>query len=213
MVRRALVTMGLVAVLMLASTASAAIIHLRIDVDKPVYAPGDTVTWTVRAWASAGDNRGVALLGVDLTESAEGVLNPAFVDTVQANPLIQQLHQSAYGHAQGFELAGAGTYDADVPGVLSEVGVFQSPFDAVLDQGNDGQQHVFATGSYVASALGIHQITPTLTSALYWADALGTSRAFEAADLAPATFTVTPEPATAALLALGGLLLRRNRRF
>jgi hypothetical protein len=205
--------MSLVAVLVLASSASGAIIHLRIDVDKPVYAPGDTVTWTVRAWASTGDNRGIALLGVDLTESVGGLLNPALVDTVQANPLIQELHQGAYGHAQGFELAGAGTYDADVPGVLSEVGVFQFPFDAVLDQGNDGQQHVFATGTYVASALGTHQITPTLTSTLYWVDNLGTSHAFETPDLTSAVFTVTPEPATLSLLALGGLLLRRNRRF
>jgi len=213
MIRRVLAAMGLAAVLVLASTASAAIIHLRIDVDKPAYAPEDMVTWTVRAWASAGDNRGIALLGVDLTESAGEALNPALVDIVQADPLIQQLHQGAYGHAQGFELAGAGTYDPDVPGVLSEVGVFQFPFDAVLDQGSDGQQHVFATGSYAASVLGTHQITPALTSTLYWADTLGTSHTFETTDLTSATFTVTPEPATMALLALGGLLLRRNRRF
>jgi hypothetical protein len=219
MMKRASVFVGLGVAVCLATAASASTLNLQVTTDKPVYAPGETVTWTVAAWASAGDNRGVAMLGVDLAESQLEALSSALLDPVAGDPTSKQLHLGLYNHASGFLLASdltggtpGGTYDPDVPGVLSEVGVLQMPYDPVFNVGNDGSAHVFATGEYVPAALGSHTLSLAVTDALYWRLATDTTARFESANATPVTFLVAPEPATLALVAAGLLTLARRRR-
>jgi hypothetical protein len=213
MIQRESLFVGLVAAVCMATTASAATLNLKVTTDKPVYAPGDTVTWTITAWASTGDNRGVSLLGVGLAESQLEALTAALVDPVPGDPTVQELHLSLYNHANGFLLAGGGTYDPDYPGILSEVGVFQLPDDplSLPNIGNDGSEHVFATGQYAVEALGSHALSLAVTGAMYWPLGNDTSTPFDSTNNTPATFLVTPEPATVALVALGVLALRRRR--
>jgi len=218
MIRRASLIVGLVAAACMAVPASAATLNLKVTTDQPAYAPGDTVTWTITAWASAGDNQGVAMLGVDLQESQLEALASALLDSVAGDPSTQELHLSLYNHANGFLLASdltdgtpGGTYDPDVPGVLSEVGVLQMPFAPVFNVGNDGQEHVFAAGHYVATALGSHTLSLSVTGSQYWPLVGDAPANFEWTNNTPATFLVMPEPATLALVAVGLLALRRRR--
>lgn len=215
MIQRESLFVGLVVAVCMATTASAATLNLQVTTDKPVYAPGDTVTWTIEAWASTGDNRGISMLGVDLAESRLEALTAALVD---GDPSTKDLHLSLYNHANGFLLAGdwpggtpGGTYDPDFPGVLSEVGVLQMPDAPVFNIGNDGSEPVFATGRYTVEALGSHTLSLAVTGEMYWPLATDVSANFQSTNNTPATFLVTPEPATLSLVALGLLALRRRR--
>ena len=189
------------------ATASAAVINLTVTTDKETYEPGDSVCWSIYVSTSVGDNRGIALLAVDLHEDRSEMLEPALTETIGA---FEQLKGSDFGFMQGFLLAAAGSVN---PGLLADIDVYQLPNSRVLDVGNDGNEHLFATGCFTATVLGHHLLSITVNGANYWPNADDNAEAFEVGELGSAGFEVVPEPVSLSLLAAGGglLVLRRRR--
>jgi len=185
-------------------------INLKVVTDKSVYAIGETVNWTVSAWADSGANHGISLLGVDLAESKNETMSPADKENYNNIPTLPQLVGGAYGILQGFTLGSAG--NATVAGQVADINVYQSPGSPAYNIGNSGEA-VFAQGSFQASVLGDHTLSASLRSGNYWADTSATAAAFESVDLSEASADfLVPEPGTICLVGLGGLALLRRRR-
>jgi hypothetical protein len=193
-----------------ASTAPGAMIYLSVSVDKTTYEVGDTVSWSALAWASTGDNVGIALLGVKLTESEEETMSPALTTGTGSS---KELLDSAFGVAQSYTLTSAGVVSSSKPGLLTDIGVLQLPTQKLLNQANDGQPHLFAKGSFTATVVGDHTLSAEKTGASYYPDTTHNAVSFEQVSSTPATFTVTPEPASLLLLVAGGLVLAARRRL
>ena len=204
---------GIIA-LCLFSTAAfgvAETINLKVVTDKSTYIAGETVNWTISAWADAGANHGVSLLGVDLAESKTETLSSADKENYNNIPSLPQLVGGGYGILQGFILGSTG--NATVAGQVADINVYQNAGAPVYDIGNSGET-AFAEGSFQASVLGGHTLSATLRAGNYWADTSATASAFGLTDLseAGADFTVLPEPGTMCLVGLGGLALLRRRK-
>ena len=164
-----------------------ATLHLEVEVDKACYFPGETVNWTLYAWADPGDNDGVALLSVNLDDDAGEPLGaPA-----QAGG---EFTDTEYGISENFVIAGAGGTLAATSPRLRDVNVLQFPNNRMINIGNDGVRHVYCKGSYTVSIMGTHALTATLNAANYWPDAISNALEFENSDTTPAAFDVVPEP-------------------
>ena len=202
--------MGGLAALLCAAVASAATISVDVTTDKVLYLAGETVNWTVYAWASAGDNFGVALLSVDLQDDQGETLSAG--QTVGGGPTFE-LQDTEYGVDEWFTLQSAGTPGPG--GTLVDVLANQSPNFPLYNIGNDGSQHLYAKGSYVATVKGWHVLSVSVRAANYWPDDTGSSAVgFGSGDMVGGgtDFEVVPEPATLMLLAGGiGILVRRRR--
>ena len=168
-----------------------ATINVRVVTDKSRYKAGDTVLWTLYAWASSGDNRGVSFLSLCLDDNTDDRLPQPFV-----NPNGTEFLDSVYGAANRFELTG----EIDVSDVgldLKGISVAQSASDMKMDVGNDGwSDHVLAKGSYTVSVLGEHTLAPSfyrpegVSGADYWFDATGAERSFEIQNAISSSFVV-----------------------
>lgn len=220
--KRALL-LGVVAVLLGGSVASGApTINLKVTTDETKYDPGDTVNWEIYAWASTGDNAGVAMLGVNLTEDQGETLSPAdtdyYMDLVTL-PAMWELAGPApnvgtyYAVANGFTLYAAGTPSAPNPGGLLDIDCMQSPAARVTGKGNDGTEYLFAQGSFTATVEDCwHTLSLSITGANHWPNATDSALGFDPGTFTSASYDVTPEPATLSLLALGAAALLSRRR-
>lgn len=170
-------------ILISCSMAHSATLNLQVKTDKIAYSPGDTVLWTIYAWAGTGDNRGIALLSVHLDDDTDDWLNVPFTEA-------GQFTDSAYGVDEKFIIMGMGTPFGEPP-ELRDITVMQWNWDKVLDIGNDGStDHILATGSYTAQAFGAHNLNVTLNAANYWPDSISNPLEFEASDSVSASFVV-----------------------
>lgn len=169
----------------ISSAAFAATINIRVETDKETYRVGDTVTWTIHASASQTDNRGVALLSVDLDDDTGEPLSPALTSASGTEFL-----DTNYGDEEFYIMTGPGTPAPSQPH-LRDISVMQLPFKKLLDVGNDGDpNYILAKGTYTAAVLGPHVLSPSFNAANYWPDETNNAVAFENAILAPAVFTV-----------------------
>jgi hypothetical protein len=224
--KRALL-LGVVAAFLGGSVASGApTINLKVTTDEAEYDPGDTVNWTIYAWASTGDNAGVAMLALNLTEDQGETLSPADTDyylNLTTLPAMLELAGSApnvgayYAVANGFTLYGAGTPSAPIPGGLLDIDCMQSPAAGarIINKGNDGAERLFAKGSFTATVEDCwHTLSASINSdaANYWPNATDPAVMFSAGANTSASYKVTPEPATLSLLALGAAALVGRRR-
>ena len=141
---------------MFATFAMAADINVKVDIDKPNYRIGQTVNWTIKAWASSGDNRGVAALSVNLTESQEEGLNLPMMDG-------PDFLGTDYGTLEGFTTVVNYVYPAYH---ITSMGVVQ--LGVTPDIGNDGSEKVLSQGSYTVGVLGSHTLDAELEGALYY---------------------------------------------
>lgn len=173
-------------ILISCSMAHSATLNLQVKTDKFAYSPGDTVLWTIYAWASTGDNRGIALLSVDLDDDTNDLLNLPFTEA-------GQFTDSAYGNDEKFEIMGnedGGTTSSEPPD-LRDITVMQMPLDKVLDIGNDGStDHILATGSYTVSVIGTHALNVIFKGANCWPDSINYPVAFDLVIENPAIFQV-----------------------
>jgi hypothetical protein len=148
-------------VLIFASITRAAEINLKVETDRSDYHAGDTVSWTIYAYASQGDNRGVASLSVNLDDDRGEMLEAPLHNS-------SEFTDTAYGVEELFLMLGTGTPATETPR-LRDMFVMQMPGNRRLDIGNDGDpNHILAKGSYVATALGTHVLTVTFNGANYW---------------------------------------------
>ena len=189
--KRFSIAVAFLAVLLAASTASAATAYADITTDKSNYAVGEKVHWTVWAWSSSPvneppnsstfpDNHGIALLNMRINDDQGEAMEAA--DTTEVSEDKFELTNTYYSRARGFILESAGTPTGTTPkfpnpGGLFDILVQQNPdtldedwLPIVYDVGNDGTPHIFAQGSYTATVAGTHRLTATLltTYANYW---------------------------------------------
>ncbi|KPJ53088.1 MAG: hypothetical protein AMS16_05630 [Planctomycetes bacterium DG_58] len=169
----------------------AAQINLKVTTDKSVYVAGDTVNWTMYAWSDPADNNaGVSLLAPYLTdESGETLSLP---DTELYLGVTPQFTGTGYGAVEKFILERDGTVNDNT---LVDMVVRQAAADKAYDIGNDGQERVFAQGSYTATIFGDHVLTPSKDAANHWnnpdAPNPDQSIAFDMGSTTAAAFSVT----------------------
>lgn len=175
------------AILLPLSVASAEVIHLKVETDQDAYAVGQTVHWTIYAWAEAGTNRGISLITLDLNDSANEALNPALMAG-------GDFQDTEFGAPQKFVLTQSGTPAASPPR-LQSILTMQMPADRLLDVGNDGTPHVLCKGSYTATVVGSHTLNILDPNANYWPNAIDNADDFETIDITNAAFEVILEPA------------------
>jgi len=169
----------------ISSAVFAATINIRVETDKKIYRVGQTVSWTIYASASQGDNRGVALISVNLDDNTGEPLSPPLT----TDPPSEFLDTN-YGNEELFMIIGPGTV-AETQPTLRDISVMQFPFNKLLDVGNNGDpNYVLAKGTYTAGIVGEHALNPSLNAANYWPDAVNNAVAFENAVVTPASFTV-----------------------
>ena len=143
-----------IALLVLVAPLQAApYLNLAVTTDAPTYQLNDTITWTLSAWASTGDNRGIALLGVDLLLDRPETFAPALNDGMQ-------LLETYYSMLNGFSLHTFGTpTGAGGSAQLLDVSVLQFPEDGepgpFLFAGGGGGIHVFTQGMYPINDVGM----------------------------------------------------------
>ena len=210
-----IMVLSVMAVLIGASVTNAYDLNGAVTTDKAVYAPGETVSWTMYAWTST-DCPGVALLALNLLEDRLETLNQP--DFVTHNPLpgffVSEFTGSDYGLAEGFTIESYG--NATQAGLLADVVVRQKDDERILGQGSTGDSAtVFVQGSFVANELGTHNLSITVNGGNFWTGAAplpAETLVVVPANLTGATFDVIPEPATIGLLLLGvGALIRRRK--
>lgn len=227
--KQSAVVFGLILWGVLASPLLGISAGLRLDTDKDEYALGEEVRWTLYVWSDpAGDNLGLAGVNVNLHESRGEVLSPA------------DAWGPDFGAVNGFDIEMPGTPGTD-PQLqeISNVQMMSLFTGPAYDVGNDGLEHVFATGTFVPTQQGLHTLTADVPLGDYgdwqWTfftasspfpstrtlghDQLGPGDVLNL-DGADATFQVgeqqdlIPEPLTVAALVwtlagLGGYLRRR----
>ena len=158
-------------------------IHLKVETDKMGYHVGDTVSWTIYAWASQGDNRGVALISVDLDDDPNEILEEPLHDP-------NEFTDTYYGSDELFLLLGSGT-PATEPPRLRDLFIMQIPDNRMLDVGNDGDpNHIFAKGEFVVTITGSHELNVSLNGANYWPDEINNAKKFEVQNMISSDFTV-----------------------
>jgi len=172
--------------MMSCSISYAAKINIRVETDRPAYKVGDTVAWTIYAWASKGDNRGVAMLSANLDDDKAETLEPPLLGT---DP--NEFKDTDYGVAEGFQIFGYGTPVDESPH-LQGIIIMQWP-SQYLDVGNDGDPNlVFAKGVFAVTKLNQHTLTAIIDAANYWPnpDGSGNAQPFELGSNMAATFDV-----------------------
>jgi PEP-CTERM motif len=184
------------AAILCASAAGAA--TLSVESDKLTYNVGETITLTVH-----GDDEGATALSV----FGRLLYNGALIDngTQSQKTLIGTGTLVGGGpHAWTKQFLGAGDTNAAGPGSYSDA------FNQIITSNGDTADNLpadnpFATVTLIAAAVGIVDVewdTTTPETELHFfglTDAPGTS------------FTIVPEPATAALLGLGLVALAKRR--
>lgn len=164
-------------------SAFSATINLAVKTDQVSYRLGDTVSWTIYAWASKGDNRGVALLSVHLDDDRGETLSPALLGE-------NGFQDTAYGTDMKYLVMGEGTV-ADQPPRLRNIMVIQLPWEKHLDVGNDGNSnHILAKGQFVVTSPGKHELRVILNAANYWPDDTSNAAPFEFKSELQASFVV-----------------------
>ena len=165
----------------IAAESDPATLHLKLQTDEGEYHVGQTVTWSILAWAESENNRGVSLLGVDLDDDQGESLSPA----ADLGPGYED-----------FDATGPGTPADGSPGLQD---VHAAQITRVLDVAGDGAEQVFATGSYVVTTPGPHTLTASLRAGNYWPTAVDNAVPFELVDqsMASAVFEVTYVPGDA----------------
>jgi len=158
-------TVAFVVVLASASVLSAGTLTLTIEVDKAEYMPGEDVTWDVYVSTDADANdHGISAVAVDLFES-------------QPTQLIAKATSIGpdFSLANGYvaALLGVPTLGTENGNSLVAVGEGQAQNggNALHRMHQGGGPTLLATGSYVATAEGLHVLTadvPEATSATYW---------------------------------------------
>lgn len=128
----------------------AATVTVEVQTEKAQYRLGQTVKWNILAGASSGDNRGVAMLSVSLTEDAGETINLPQQDS-------GQLLNSEFGLSNNFLYYSPGTKQGN--STIAQIYVMQSPQEYTLDIANDNSLHQLAQGSYSVTTLGLHQLS------------------------------------------------------
>ena len=152
------IVLSIVGILVLSSAANADF-HMEVTTDRLTYNLGDTINWTLWAWADTeGSGAGVAFVAGGLTDSTGEQMNLPDMD------VYGLLASSEYNNpVSGFMLKSCGV---TAPGMLVDIIVMQTHITANI--GNDGQPHIFATGSYTMATPGAHYLEPIFTAANYW---------------------------------------------
>ena len=185
--------------------------NLAITTDKLTYLPGETVYWTLKGWADQGSaGSGVALVSAGLTDDTGEQMNDA--DSEFLYVVLWSLIGSDYSALQAFVLESDGV--STVPGQVIDITARQGDGSRQLNIGNDGQEHVYAIGSYTANILGFHNLDPIFTAVNYWSSDTGPAMELPEGTLTGCRYEVIPEPATMCLVGLGlsGLAWIRRRR-
>ncbi len=176
----------LLIVLLIATTIQAETITVEIQTDKTTYFIGQTVSWTIYAWAEVGTNRGVSLVSLDLDDDSGDPLNPALMSG-------SDFQDTEFGTAQNFQFSTSGT-QSPTPPKLQDVGTFQFNFAKMFDIGSDGLPHVLCKGTYDVTTVGTHNLNVIIDAAEYWPDTTNNTVSFETPIDNDTTFDVIPEP-------------------
>lgn len=203
------------AVLLCATVASAGVVsvptmNIRVTTDKAAYLAGETVSWTVYAWADNALNPevlGVSLVNMDLLcldcdTSLHETLNPALIGITGLDLL-----DTEYSIFSKFTTMSPGAVNAN--GDLVDLLEQQPGLTETTRKyhvGDDGDPNtIFAKGEFTAMVGGEHQLVASGIAATYWLGHWPTgSGAFDVGSNVPANFSVAvPEPATLSLIGLG----------
>ena len=174
------------AALMPLSTVSAQVLQLKVETDQTAYLVGQTVNWTIYAWADSGTNQGISAITLDLNDTAGEALTPALMNG-------SDFQDTEFGTPQKFVLTKSGTSSATPPRLQSLL-TSQFNFDIGPNVGNDNLPHILCKGSYTASVLGAHTLQIQNPAANYWSTISGPARAFPTINLTNAAFNVSLEP-------------------
>ena len=168
------IVLSIVGILLL-GTAANADFNLSVTTDKMMYIPGETVNWTLWAWADVeGSGAGISLISVGLSDNTGEQMNEA--DTEMLFGIIPSLENSEYSALQRFVLQSPGV--ATLPGQVIDITTLQFDATRMLNVGNDGQMHVYATGSYTYTRFAAHYLEPIFTAANYWSSDTGPAMPF-----------------------------------
>ena len=170
------------------STVSAQVLHLRVETDQPAYQVGQTVNWTIYAWADSGTNQGIAGITLDLDDTAGEALTPALMN----GPDFQD---TEFGTPEKFVSSKSGTPSASPPRLHSLLTLqLPTPTGIGPNIGNDDLPHVLCKGSYTTAVIGVHTLQVQNPTATYWTTISGPLAPFLTIDPNNATFDVILEP-------------------
>lgn len=166
------------------STASGATLSIQVKTDQEAYNVGDTVTWTIYAWAvSSADNHGIAALSANLNDNTGETLQTPFL-------VNGEFLDTFYGTEERFQVIAAGT-SANTPPHLRDMAVMQMPFAKVFDIGNNNDPcNILAKGQYMLSRTGEHALEVSSNGANYWPDDINNAMPFEAINAISTSFMV-----------------------
>ncbi len=139
-----------------AFSLQAATVSVEVQTAKAQYRVGQTVEWSVTAGASTGDNRGITMLSVNLSESAGETINLPLQG-------VGELLDTEFGIDEGFTMYYPGAKNG--ASAIDSLYVMQMPTGYQPDIANDGASHLLAKGSYVVTALDAHVLSIAITSA------------------------------------------------
>ncbi len=144
-----------------AAFASAAVFNVRVETDSLNYRIGQTINWTIKAWASTGDNAGIVSISLDLEETAgESLQLPQISGS--------EFTDTEYGIAEGFVINYQGALVNSNTKITNMIAAQSLP--RTYNIGNDGTEYILCKGSYTVSQLGIHNLTLNILGAQYFVD-------------------------------------------
>ncbi len=175
-------------VLISMSTVSAQVLHLKVETDKTVYLVGQTVNWTIYAWADSVTNQGIAAITLDLDDTAGEALNPALMNG-------SDFQDTEYGTPQKFVVTTLGSPSVNPPRLQSLLTMqLPTPDGIGPNIGNDDIPRILCKGSYAATIVGAHTLQIQNPTANYWTTVVGPAAPFLTIDLTNITFDVILEP-------------------